>query len=47
MVVSTVGAIMNNESYSTKNSGAELIMFFKKEPNNQWKLSNFISPVEY
>jgi len=47
MVVSTVGAIQNNESFSTKNSGAELIMFFKKEPNNQWKLSNFISTIEY
>ena len=47
LVVSKVGAIMNNESYSTKNSGAELIMFFKKGPDNQWKLSNFISTIEY
>ena len=47
LVVSTVGAIMNNESYSTKNSGAELIMFFKKGSDNQWKLSNFISTIEY
>lgn len=47
LVVSTIGAIMNNESYSTKNSGAELIMFFKKGEDDQWKVSNFISTIEY
>ena len=47
MVVSTVGAIMNNESHSQKNSGVELIMFFKKDTDDQWELSNFISTIEY
>ena len=47
LVVSTVGAIMNNESLSTKNSGAELIVFFKKGKDGQWKLSNYISTVDY
>jgi len=47
--ISTVGAIMNSENkeYRTANSGASLIMFFAKGENNEWKLSNYISTVEY
>ena len=47
LVVSTVGAIMNNEKHRTRDSGASLIMFFKKEEGDIWKLSNFTTTVEY
>lgn len=47
LVVASVGAIRNNESYSTKNSGASLIVFFKRDSNDEWKLSNFITTIEY
>lgn len=48
-VISTVGAIMNSENkeYRTADSGASLILFFKKGKNNEWKLSNFFTTVEY
>ena len=49
LVISTVGVIMNSDHkmFRTANSGGELIMFFKKGENNEWKLSNYISTVEY
>lgn len=49
LVISTVGVIMNsdNKMFRTADSGGELILFFRKGENNEWKLSNYISTVEY
>lgn len=46
LVISTAGVLINNESFNTGTSGAEIIIFFKKN-NKKWKIANTISTIEY